>query len=476
MVKSAQRIVAHEPGAQALGLFLDQKLGDARALIPTLDVQPAEPHADMALLGQIARWCDRYTPMVGLSGTDGVMLDVSGCAHLFGGEAALVARLRAQLTGQGFTARLGLADTIGAAWGLARFGEAPVAPPGDPAPLMPLPLEALRLDPALVTSLRRLGLKTIGCLAPLPRAPLTTRFGADLLRRLDQALGRGEETLSPLLPPADLTAEKAFFDPITHADDIERSIALLAHALIPMLEQRDQGARALELRLFRVDGAVQSLDVEAANPLRDPARISALFRQRIVGLAVDIDAGFGFDLVKLAVIRSEVFPGNQGDLVSGVENADRYEALIDRLGARLGPERVRGFVGADTHIPERSFGTVPVTRLAAGTAISPVGAARVPPVTRPLWLLRRPEPVDTLAEVPDGPPQRFRWRKVGYVATRTEGPERIACEWWRDGRAAPTRDYFRVEAREGYRFWMFRHGLYAREAGVPRWYLHGVFA
>ncbi|MEM8868777.1 MAG: DNA polymerase Y family protein [Pseudomonadota bacterium] len=477
-VKNAQRIVAHEPGAVNGQVSLEQKLGDARALVPDLDVYPAAPHEDAALLEQIGRWCDRYTPLVGLSGTDGLMMDISGCAHLFGGEAEMIEMLRARLRGQGFNLRLGVADTIGAAWGLARFGTQPAAlSGGDLAPLLALPLEALRIDEKTVLALRRLGLRRIGCLTPLPRAPLTTRFGAGLLQRLDQALGRAAESLMPLTPPVDITAEKAFFDPITHADDITRSITLLAQTLVPLLEARDQGARALELRLFRVDGHRQHLIVEAAHPLRDPARIAALFRERIAGLAVDIDAGFGFDLVKLAVLRSETFAGTQGDLVSGSQNTDRFEALIDRLGARLGAERVRGFVGADTHIPERSFGTLPVIRMrGAAAAGSTAGALRVPPLTRPLWLMSRPEAIDVLAQVPDGAPMRFRWRKVGYVAARSEGPERIACEWWRDGRAAPTRDYFQVEARDGYRFWMFRHGLYDRERTAPRWYMQGVFA
>ena len=477
MAQNTQRIVAHEPDAGALGLFMGQKLADARALIPTLDARPAEPEADADLLRQVARWCDRYTPLVGAS-DDGLMLDITGCAHLAGGEAALMAEIAARLRGQGFTARLGLADSIGAAWALARFG-APLAraEPGDAAPLMRLPLAALRLSDEVVTGLGRVGFKTVGCIAPLPRAPLAARFGEGLMRRLDQALGRAGETLSPLLPVAELSAEKAFAEPIAHTSDIDRAIALLAGSLVPLLEQRGMGARALELRLYRVDGAVPVLAVEAAQPLRDAERIAALFAQRLAGLAVEIDAGFGFDLVKLAVLRAEPFDGRQGELSGGPGRADRLEALVDRLGARLGADRVRGFVGADTHIPERAFGTLPVTRRRAGTpAAGPAAAIPAPPLTRPLYLLARPEPVEAMAQVPDGPPVRFRWRKVGYAAARSEGPERIACEWWRDGRRAPTRDYFRVEAEAGQRFWMFRHGLYAQEKPQPRWYMHGVFA
>ncbi len=481
-IQSTQRIIALEPGADALGLFCDQKLGDARALIPTLEAIPADATADHAALAAVAAWCDRYTPLVALAGDGngdghGVMLDITGAAHLFGGEQALLHDIRDRLTAQGFTVRTGLADTIGAAHALARFGDAPRADPGDTTPLMALPLQALRIDATTVEGLRRVGFRTIGCIAGLPRAPLGRRFGADLMTRLDQALGRAAEVMTPSRPPADLTAEKPFFDPITHQDDIARAITLLSQALVPMLEDRGLGAREIELRLFRVDGVVEALTVAAANPLRNAPRIAALFAERIAGLARDIDAGFGFDLVKLAVLRAEPFDGAQHDLVDRRAPQDSFDALADRLAARLGPERIRAFAAADTHIPERATGTLPLSRTRPGTpAASPAGAAPAPPLTRPLYLLARPEPVETLAEVPDGPPIRFRWRKVPYAVTRSEGPERIACEWWRDGRGNATRDYFRVEGSDGHRFWMFRQGLYDRDARLPRWYMHGLCA
>jgi len=471
--KSAIRLVALEPGAEAHGLMPGQTLADARALRPDIDAVPADRHADADVLAAMAAWADRYTPLVGLSGEDGLVMDITGVAHLFGGEEKMLGEVTARLRGQGFHAGLAIADTPGAGWALARHRPGMVVPPGDQAEaLAPLPVSALRIAEDVATGLVRVGLKTIGCIAPLPRAPLATRFGQALLESLDRALGRAEQTISPLRTPPDLVAEKRFFDPIVHEDDIARTIALLAEALVPMLEDQGLGGRRFELRLFRVDGVVESLDVAAANPLRRPDRIAALFRERIAGLRVEIDAGFGFDLVKLAVCQADPFPGTQGDLVERSASQDNYEALVDRLGARLGTDRVRAFAVADTHIPERTFGTVPVTRAAKGARAAEVGG----PVTRPVWLLARPEPVDTVAEVPDGPPLRFRWRKVGYEVARSEGPERIACEWWRDGRGSRTRDYFRVEATEGHRFWMFRNGLYGREVVVPRWYMHGVFS
>ncbi|MEO1275528.1 MAG: DUF6504 family protein [Pseudomonadota bacterium] len=322
-----------------------------------------------------------------------------------------------------------------------------------------------------------MGLKTVGCLAALPRGPLASRFGAKLLRRLDQALGQAEEAMEPLRPAPQLSAERAFAEPIGHQDDVARAIALLAEALEPLLEARAQGARRLILQLFRVDGHVARLAVATARPTRHPSGIAALFAERLAGLRDELDAGFGFDLIKLDVAEADAFDETLGDMISGKGGEDGLIALIDRLGARLGPERIRGFQGAETHIPERSFGTLPMSRLRPGMpATGPGARLAAPPLTRPLLLLPHPEPVAALAAVPDGPPVRFRWRKAAYAVTRVEGPERIACEWWRDGRGALTRDYFRVETEGGQRLWLFRNGLYGRETDRTRWHVHGIFA
>ncbi len=340
-----------------------------------------------------------------------------------------------------------------------------------------LPLAALRLDAALVKSLGRVGFKTIGCIADLPRAPLAARFGTHLLDRLDQASGRQDEVISPLMPVAELASEKRFADPIVHEDDIKRGIGLLAGNIIHLLERRDLGVRTCEVKLFRVDGEVLSLSVHAANPLRDADRIAALFHERLARLHTDLDAGFGFDILRLNILQADPFNGAQHDLVERKDAGDSYSALIDRLGARLGTDRVLQFSFADTHIPERRFALVPVSGRDGKTDPDQValpGPARTP--TRPLILLERPEPIDAVAQVPDSPPSRFRWRKVLYEIARSEGPERIACEWWRDGRASLSRDYFRVEDTQGYRFWLFRYGLYERETTRPDWYMHGLFS
>ena len=232
--------------------------------------------------------------------------------------------------------------------------------------------------------------------------------------------------------------------------------------------------------MFRVDGHVTSIRVRAASPVHSVHRIVMLFRERIAGFHEDLDAGFGFDLVRLNILQSENRQDEQADFAAGHGQGEAYGHLVDKLGARLGTDRVRHFVAGDTHIPERSFGLLPeaAMRNGSGWDIALQGAPCNGPsvFSRPVMLFDRPERVEAIAEVPDGPPIRFRWRRVLYRIARSEGPERIACEWWRDGRSGHSRDYFRVEDDEGYRFWMFRLGLFERETRHPAWFVHGVFA
>ncbi len=475
---NALRVVAHEAHAARRGIFNGQSLSDARALVPDLECHSRDRAAERKLLGSLAAWCERYTPLVALDGDDSLLMDVTGCTHLFGGEVSFIADIETRLRAQGFSVRTCLANTAGAAWAMARYGtERIIARDQHAHAISALPLAALRLDAALVNSLGRVGFKTIGCIAELPRAPLTARFGAHLLDRLDQASGRQDEIISPLMPVAELASEKRFADPIVHEDDIKRCIGLLAGNIITLLERRDLSVRTCEVKLFRVDGEVQSLSVHASNPLRDAERIAALFHERLARLHTDLDAGFGFDIVRLNILQADPFNAGQHDLVERQDAGDGYDVLIDRLGARLGRDRVLQFSFTDTHIPERRFALVPVCGRDGKTDPEQIvlpGPARTP--TRPLILLERPEPIDAIAQVPDSPPSRFRWRKVLYEIARSEGPERIACEWWRDGRASLSRDYFRVEDTQGYRFWLFRYGLYDRETARPDWYMHGLFS
>ena len=463
-------------------------VADARAMYPTIEIMEAEPKADRRLLESLADWCDRYTPLVAIEGTDGLFLDITGCAHLFGGEEKMIEDVQRRLFDQGFDAHVGLASTPGAAWAAARFRSPWLIAPGDEAEtLTPLPLAALRLNAEILAGLESVGLRTTGAIMDAPRGPLARRFGVSLVTRLDQALGRLEEAVSPRLPVAPLSVERQFADPITTIEDIERLLLMLAGALKKDLERRGEGARMLQLALFRVDGAVRRFSVGASRPLREPALIHRLFREKLAAATDEIDIGYGFELGRLSALETSAFEIEQTDLAGEREDATASLAFFaDRLRARLGEKVLVRPVLVESHLPERAVAAIPFA--AAQPQAPPAGtkagdtATRSPvtldaPRERPIRLLPRPEPVEVMAvEVPEGPPLHFRWRRALHHVARSEGPERIAPEWWRGTRDAPTRDYFRVEDDAGRRYWLFRQGLYGASQDMPRWFMHGLFA
>ncbi len=475
------RLVATDAVAERHGLTRGQSLADARAILPALDAVDDDPEADARLLAVTADWAERYTPLVALSGADDLMLDITGCAHLFGGEAALLADVQARIGDQGFAGRAAIADTPGGAWALSRYGAPTVVPVGGlAAALEPLPMAALRLDVETVAAMDRVGLKTIGQVIAMPRAPLAARFGAALIRQLDRALGHDEEAISPRRPTPSLMSERRFAEPIAREEDIAATLAALAASLAEALERHGQGARLLDYSLFRVDGVVARIRVGASRPVRSPKLILSLFREKFAALGDSLDAGFGFDTARLSVLEAAVTTGAQVDLAGDAAGEADLEQLVDRIGARLGAGSVRTIRRHGSHVPERAVvhrswsegGTA--TAAMPGFREAPDDAPDDGPLERPVRLFAHPEPVEALAEVPDGPPVRFRWRRAVFQVARAEGPERIASEWWRED--SLTRDYFRVEDPTGHRFWLYREGLYGRETAAPRWFLHGVFA
>ncbi|WP_246245885.1 DNA polymerase Y family protein [Mesorhizobium zhangyense] len=483
--KNTQRIAALDEQAERLRLKPGMGIADARAMHPGIEIVEADTQADRRLLESLADWCDRYTPLVALDGQDGLFLDITGCAHLFGGEKSMLDDMLSRFFHQGFDVRAGLASTPGAAWAAARFCATSVVSPGEEKKTMaPLPLAALRLAPETVASLESVGLRTTGAILQAPRAPLARRFGKALLMRLDQALGHLEEAVSPRLPVAPLSVERHLSEPIMQMDEIERLVLLLARSLKADLERRGEGARALQLLLFRVDGAVSRIGVGTSRPLREPGLIGKLFHERLAALEDVLDAGYGFDLVRLSVLATAPFEMDQTDFTGDVSGSDEDLALfVDRVSARQDSNAVLKPVPVESHIPERAVSFVPFaeTGKASGHAGNRVGETALarpsPGPERPIRLFPQPEQVEVMAaEVPDGPPARFRWRRALYEVARAEGPERISPEWWRDGADEATRDYFRIEDADGRRYWLFRQGFYGTTQGNPRWFLQGLFA
>jgi protein ImuB len=522
-VKGALRLAAMNDAAAALGLKAGIALADARAMYPALPAVDADPEEDQRTLIAIADWCDRYTPLAGLDEPDGLTLDITGCAHLFGGEEAMSRDMLRRLAAQGFAARLAVANTVGCAWGVARFGKGGIVPKGEGREaLSPLPLAALRLSSDIVAALARAGLKYVADVIDLPRAPLAARFPG-LVRRIDQALGREEESISPRLPLPSYVVEQRFADPIALERDVLGTIEHLAGELGRTLERHGEGARLLQAALFRTDGKVYRIDVGTSAPLREAQHIRRLFTERLVTIGDDCDPGFGYDVVRLSVLAAERSDPVQANFVAA-DQAQDLSHLIDRLGARFGLRRVTRFEAQDTHIPEFAVAAVPagMGRRYGSSFPSPVersprsggvgvgvgvrgrsefhphrphprplptrgrgeGEAEQDILTqdslapvRPIRLFEHPEPITkVVAEVPDGPPGRFHWRRVEHHVVAAEGPERIAMEWWRDenGRAQ-ARDYFRIECTDGLRVWLYREGLFAGTE-PPSWFVHGIFA
>ncbi len=445
-------------------------------MVQPLTVLAADEKADAALLENIADWCDRFTPLVTLDPPYGLYLDITGAAHLFGGETAMLALVREKIAAQGFTVRAAIAGTSLSARALARFAHGTIVPPGaEAAAVAPLPLAALDCDDKILRALRHAGLKTVRAVAERLHSELSERLGAGFVTRLKIMLGAEEKPLEPRRPLPDLMAEQRFADPIVTEDAIAASLLSLAEHLREILERQGRGARLLEAVFFRADGKVERIAVKTGEPLRDPAVMLRLLRQKLDALADPLDPGFGFDLVRLeAVLAEETHPATIS--FDANENArQQIGFLIDRLSVRFGEHRVQRFVAQDTHIPEAAGVAVPAQDKDFGPQKWPLKRLPGDPPRRPLRLLERAEEIEAGFPIaPDGPPKFFVWRQCRRDVVRAEGPERIAMEWWRS--AGLTRDYFRVETGDGQRFWLYRDGLFQQNGLHPRWYLHGLFA
>ncbi|WP_225771981.1 DNA polymerase Y family protein [Inquilinus sp. Marseille-Q2685] len=474
-VEQRRQVVAVDGRGWAAGIRPGQKATDARAVLPALALVPADPAADARALARLVRWAGRYSPAVAPCPPDGLWLDITGCAHLWGGEDGLLADLAGRLERRGLPARIAVAGSFGAAWALAHYDRADrrILPDGtEHEALTPLPMAALRLGEDEVAALRRIGLTRIGELLAAPRAGLARRFGAGPLLRLDQALGRAEETVGFRRPPTPWFARLAFAEPIGTPEDLQRAIAALAADLCARLEARMMGAAQFIAAFHRVDGRCQTIAIRTALPVRDPARVGRLLADRLDR----VDPGFGIEVATLRADRVAPVAGRQSGL-STLEGESAGIAdlagFVDIVGNRIGFDRIWRPAAVERHLPERCVAPRPPLAPDQG---KPWPSSWI----RPLRLLRRPEPIKAIAQIPDDPPTSFQWAGKTHRVRRADGPERIAYEWWRQARpqdrAEPDmiRDYYRVEDETGRRFWLYRAGLY-REGETARWYLHGMF-
>jgi protein ImuB len=464
------RLVACDVAALGLGLTPGTALADARARVPALAVFDYDPAADLALLGWLADGCELYTPAVMLDPPQGLLLDISGCAHLYGDEARLAKDLKARLRRHGLTCRLALGATPDSARAKATYAKAAIAD---------LPVEALDGGDKVHKALRRAGLKRIGDLAIRPRKPLAARFGKAVVVKLARLLEEEDPRITPRRSLPCIHVARNFAEPISRTNDVLATIEMLAGEAAVLLGERGEGGRRFEVSLFRSDGHVARLGIDTGGPTRDAKLLMRLIRERLDALADPLDPGFGYDMIRLAVPLAEILANVQVGLETKADTDAEAAALIDRLSVRLGPDRVRQFQARDSHMPERAA----LERAAQSGAPASNWPKPEPgePAMRPFRLFETPQAIEVIASIPDGPPRQFRWRRRLHQIVAHEGPERIAPEWWRrkgghePGKGGLTRDYYRVEDSEGRRFWLFRRGLY-EEQGSPLWYLHGQFA
>lgn len=502
-IKGGLRLAALDAGAGRAGLSVGQNLADARAMVPALTVREIDRPMLEAVFADFADWHSNASPLVAVmrdvTEFGDLVLDITGVAHLFGGERSMLRLLLTRLGDLGYTVSGAIAPTIGAAWAVSHFARSQVVERDSLETILDaLPVNALRLSPMQIAGLTQMGLKTVGQLRVRERKPLQARFGLSLLQRLDQAYGMLEERMVPRIPIAERYAERRFVDPIGLMDDVLMTAHDLAIQLAIRLEAEGLGGQAFHLFLYRVDHKVMSLSINSARLTRDPSHISKLFSNRSERLEGEYDAGFGIDMIRLAVSSVGELDAAQLGAFSTQDGTEDLDQLHDRMSSRLGALAVLRTQFVASHIPERAARLVP--------AIVPAWEGEAQPeLIRPLRLLPVPELVAINAEVPDGLPASMIWRRVGYRLIKAAGPERLGAEWWRTGQRlqlvplekpskpekgekpkkppylprlnkfepdAGTRDYYIAEDAEGRRFWIYRQGIY----GEGHWYLHGFFA
>jgi protein ImuB len=470
-IRQGQRDVIHaaSPDALALGLTPGMPVTQARALYAELVVMPADCTGDLTALERLATHAVRHwTPTACVSAPDGLLLDLTGVSHLFGGEARFCERLLRFLARLRLTARIAVADTVGAAHALARFAQEriTIAPPGATvARLSPLPIAALRLEEAALVAARRFGFERVADLLPLPRGPLARRLGRLAIDRLDQALGRVVEPIESVVPFEAPVAERRLLEPIGTPEAIGQVMTDLAEDMADLLASRGLGARRIVLALVRIDGTEQRLFAGLARANRDAHHLARLLHLRLD----TVDPGMGIEtgrLVASGVERLDAQP--LAGALAGAHAAPDIAPLIDQLAGRVGHRALFKTSALESDVPERAVVQVPALATPQGW----------PAWKRPSRLLARPEPLSgVVALLPDHPPRRFAWRGRTHDVVAGDGPERIHGEWWvRDGEIWAVRDYYRVEDREGHRFWVFRRGDGVQaDTGDLSWWMHGAF-
>jgi protein ImuB len=465
-VHGRMMITAANALAQAKGIDAGMVLADARAIIPDLEVLDDRPGLAGQLLKKLALWCIRYTPVAAVDPPDGLILDVTGCAHLWGGDKSYLTSILIRLKTMGYSVRGAMADTIGAAWAIARYTpRSAIIGSGQHADaLLCLQVEALRIETDTSERLQKLGLQQIRNFMLMSRPALRRRFGPQLLLRLDQALGREEEMILPEQPVEPYTERLPCLDPIVTAAGIAIALQRLLESLCLRLQQEQKGLRMASFKGYRTDGKLEEIRIGTNRPSHHIAHLFKLFEIRLC----EMEPALGIELFLLEAPKVEDLYPLQEKLWEGAGGLEdnRIAELMDRLSVKLGTHTIHRYIPDEHHWPERSF------RPAVSLEERPASAWRTDK-PRPLQLLAKPEPIIVATPVPDYPPLLFRYQGKVHNIKKADGPERIEREWWLE--AGEPRDYYCVEDEEGRRYWIFRSGYY-EEGKTSQWFLYGFFA
>ncbi|HEU5292496.1 MAG TPA: DNA polymerase Y family protein [Cyclobacteriaceae bacterium] len=449
--------------AEQQGIVVGMVLADARAIVPDLEV--LDDRADLVekLLKRLAEWCIRFTPVVAVDFPDGLLLDASGCSHLWGGDTLYIREIAKKLNDRGYDVRLAMTDTAGCAWATARFGMETmvIASNQHVQALLKLPPEALRLEPDAIERLHKLGLHTIGQFINMPRHSLRRRFGQHLLMRLDMAIGQEFETIEPVHPIEPYQERLPCLEPIVTASGIEIALKELLTTLCHRLQQEQKGLRAAIFKCYCVDGKIEKVDIGTHQPTHHVSHLFKLFANKLSS----IEPGLGIELFALEAPKVEEHLPEQEKMWEGSGGLKdiRIFELIDRLAGRIGDQFIRRYLPDEHHWPERSF---------KRSSLSDELTTAWKDKPRPLKLLQTPELIEVTSLIPDYPPMLFLHRGKRHKIVKADGPERIEQEWWLQ--RGQHRDYYRVEDEEGKRYWIFRLGHYHDEKF--QWFIHGFFA
>ncbi|MFP5439081.1 MAG: Y-family DNA polymerase [Bacteroidia bacterium] len=457
-------IDAVSAAAAKKGIQPGMVLADCMAIFPELEMLETEPGRAEKLLAALAEWCILYTPFAAVDLPDGILLDSSGCDHLWGGEAAYLDHIKKKLGGYGYTVRIGIADTISTAWAVARFGDTPaiINPGQQREALRSLPPAALRLDATILARLKKLGMRHIGSFMDMSPSVLRRRFGPELLKRIAQALGQEMEWVIPVKPIEPYQERLSSMEPIASATGICIALQELLETLCLRFEAEGLGLRKALFKAYRVDGTLQQIDIGTGHPSRNTQHLFRLFEHKIATL----EPALGFELFVLEAPKTEPVTHEQAAIWNAASQNNRKVAeLLDRITIKMGPGAVSRYLPAEHHWPERS------ARQAIPLWEKPAIAWRTD-LPRPVHLLPRPEIISVTAVLPDNPPLLFRHKGALYTVAKADGPERVEQEWWlSDGLY---RDYYVIEDEKGARYWVFRSGPY--DGDQPKWFLHGYFA